>query len=321
MKRLWPVFGVILILAGTAFHLNAPPAGMRTARFSIHHGDGARRVARRLQGASLVGSRHFFLLLFVLRGRPTLYAGTYRIERGMTSLRVLDRISRAGASSVRITVPEGFTLRQIAERLDSLGITDGGRFMERCSDRRFLAGLGIHAASAEGYLFPDTYLFPPKTDPATVIRVMHHQMRRVIADSSPSFSGTMTRHEILVMASLIEKEAKLPEERTLISSVYHNRLRKGMKLDCDPTVRYALNKYGGRLTYRDLECDSPYNTYRVRGLPPTPICSPGREAIAAARSPDSTDYYYFVAKPDGSHHFSTTLREHLRAVKRFRDGG
>jgi UPF0755 protein len=321
MKKLWQLLGSILLLAGTAFYLNAPPGGMRTARFSIHHGDGVRRVARRLEESSLIGNRYFFLALFALRGSPCLYAGTYGIERGMTSMRVLERISRAGASSVRITVPEGFTLRQIAERLDSLGITDGEMFLARCGDRGFLGRIGISSASAEGYLFPDTYLFPPKSDPSAVIMVMHHQMRRVMEDSPPASSGPMTRHEVLVMASLIEKEAKLPGERPLISSVYHNRLRKGMKLDCDPTVRYALNKYGGRLTYRDLECDSPYNTYRVRGLPPTPICSPGRESIEAATNPETTDYFFFVAKPDGSHQFSTTLREHLRAVKRYRDGG
>ncbi len=336
LHKLSAAVGTAFILAGTFFYLNSPPGRTGSSGFLIHNGESVRRVARRLDESGLVRSRHFFMVIFALSGKPYLYAGSYRINGGMTALTVLRRISRPGSTAVRITVPEGFTMHQIADRLDSLGITDREMFLARCGDRPFLRKLGINGDTAEGYLFPDTYQFPPKSDPSVIISVMSKQMFSVLTDSlhaltpdnsslhalTPDNSSlhALTPYEILKMASLIEKEAKLPKERRMISSVYHNRLIKGMKLDCDPTVRYALKKFSGKLTYGDLKVDSPYNTYRVVGLPPTPICSPGRESISAAAFPLNSDFLFFVAKKDGSHYFSRTYREHLRAIKRHRDG-
>ncbi len=296
--------------------LNAPPAGMEDTLFTVSRGDTVRVIARNLKKGGLVKSRRFFLITSRPLWARYVRAGRYRIPGGMTTLGIIHRLFRGEIVTRRITIPEGFNLFQIRDRLEANGITPEGSFMRHAEDPAFLRRLGIASVSAEGYLFPDTYRFPEDSDARNIIAIMHRRLKEVTGGMIPAGQGN-DLHRVLTMASLIEKEARIPSERGLVSSVFHNRLKRGMKLDCDPTVRYAAKRFTGPIRLSDLRSDSPYNTYRRGGLPPTPICSPGRDSIAAALRPETSDYLFFVARNDGSHHFSKTLGEHNRAVARY----
>lgn len=317
MKKLL-IAGALLLpgMTGVLLYLNTPPQGMRAATFTVEYGETAGTVAHNLKNNGLIRSREFFLVVSYAGGQHSIRTGRYRIFPGTTTLEILRKLTRGDVLTRKITIPEGFNLYQIADRLDAAEVCDSDAFLASASDTAFLKTLGITRQSAEGYLFPDTYRFPEASDPRDVIGVMHRKMMRILGNR-PAYGPGMTAHEILTLASLVEKEAKVYNEREIISSVFHNRLRRGMKLDCDPTVRYAVKKFTGPITVSDLKSDSPYNTYRRAGLPPTPICSPGRESILAAMYPKKTSFLYFVAKNDGSHYFSKTLKEHNEAVQQY----
>ncbi len=317
MKKLF-IAVLIPALAGTALllYLNSAPPGMRESAFTVSYGDSMRRIAGNLKKSGLIRSSDFFVYSSYLVNRRHVRAGTYKIFPGMNSLEILRKLTRGDILSRKVTIPEGFNIYQIANRLEANNICDSDAFLDYAFDGTFLKSVGIDSPSAEGYLFPDTYVFPEGSDPRDIIGIMHKKMMAVLGDR-PAYGPGMNVREILTMASLVEKEAKVYNEREFISSVFHNRLRKSMRLDCDPTVRYAVRKFTGPITVSDLRSDSPYNTYRRTGLPPTPICSPGRESILAAMYPMKSDYLYFVAKNDGSHHFSRTLKEHNEAVRKY----
>lgn len=317
MKKILAI-AVLCIIAGLSLllYLNAAPPRMREQIFTVSYGDTMRRIAFNLRNKELIRNSDFFVSLSYVLNRRFVRAGTYKIFPGMNSFEILRKLTRGDILSRKITIPEGFNLYQIADRLEANRICGSDAFLESASDRTFLNSLGIDSPSAEGYLFPDTYVFPERSDPRDVIGVMYKKMMRVLG-TRPAYGPGMSVRELLTLASLVEKEARVYNERELISSVFHNRLRKNMKLDCDPTVRYAVKKFTGPITVSHLNTDSPYNTYRRTGLPPTPICSPGRESILAAMYPMKSDYLYFVAKNDGSHQFSKTLKEHNEAVQKY----
>jgi UPF0755 protein len=224
----------------------------------------------------------------------------------------------------QIIIPEGYTVRQIALRLAEKGIVEQQEeFLSLAFSVNFAGSLGIEGAGVEGYLFPDTYLFPKGVASAEVIRTMVGKFRRVYV---PAFSQRaaelgMTDKQIVTLASIIEKETGVPEERPLVSAVFHNRLKRGMPLCSDPTVIYGIKAFDGNLRKLDLMRMTPYNTYLSRGLPPGPIANPGASAIQAALYPAPTNYLYFVSRNDGTHHFSATLREHNEAVWKYQKGG
>ena len=301
----------------SAWFVNSAPSGMADTTFTVGYGESTRMIARKLRKRQPDPQQRF------LRRRLRTPSGSATCAPAGTASSPGRARSAYWASSHagtlfrrKVTIPEGFNLYQIAERLEAGSICDAGAFTGYATDDAFLGQLGIDSPSAEGYLFPDTYVFPEGSDPRDIIAAMHRRMKGVIG-TRPAYGPGMSLHEMLTMASLVEKEAKVYTEREFISSVFHNRLRKGMKLDCDPTVRYAVKKFTGPITLSDLKSDSPYNTYRRRGLPPTPICSPGRDSILAAMYPKKTDFLYFVARNDGSHQFSKTLREHNEAVQKY----
>jgi UPF0755 protein len=243
----------------------------------------------------------------------------------MSSLAVGDRL----VGDVVLTIPEGYTLVQIAQSLQSSGVTSEQGFLEAAKSANVPAGgvsFPLPQGSLEGYLFPDTYFLQPDSKPeAAVAKMLANFERKVyvplkteFASSSlslnPEFaSSSHSFNEVVILASMVEREAKLPRERPLIAGVYINRLRKGMKLDCDATIQYALGHHKARLLYSDLTVDSPYNTYVHPGLPPGPICNPGLDSVRAALQPLQSDYLYYVARPDGSHAFSRTMSEHRAA--------
>jgi len=317
---------IALIACGLAvFTLNAPPGMMQDEDFIIREGESARGVARRLKGLNLITSETFFSASARAASRIAgsgVRKGKYRIARGTSSLRILYAFLRGDVVKSKITVPEGFNLYQIAERLEAKRVTVAGDFLYHAFNPSHMRALGIDSPSAEGYLYPDTYIIPEASDARDVIALMHRRAKEVIAklDTPVLRQRGLSVHELLTLASLVEKETALPAERTLVASVFHNRLKKNMKLDCDPTVRYATRKFTGRIGYRDLAYNSPFNTYLYRGLPPTPICSPGLAAIEAALHPVESDYLYFVSRNDGSHHFSKSLKEHNRAVNYYQKG-
>ena len=223
----------------------------------------------------------------------------------------------------RVTFPEGYTVKQIAARLEKREIIDNQEeFLSVAFSAEMTTILGIAGESIEGYLFPDTYLLTKGLTPDEVIKIMVAHFKRVY---KPDFSLRaaelgITDHEIITLASIIEKETGLPEERPLISAVFHNRLKIGMKLDCDPTIIYVLKlegRFKDRLRTRDLKYDSLFNTYLYSGLPPGPIANPGKDSLEAALYPADEKFLYFVSKNDGSHHFSETFREHANAVNKY----
>lgn len=246
--------------------------------------------------------------------------GTYLLKRGTPWSEILNALNGGRGLVNTVTIPEGFSLLQIVPLLaQSLEVpADSVRAAMR--DTAVLARLDIPVPTLEGYVFPDTYAFPEGTSARQAVDEM---VKRFEREWRPAWTMrlqriALNRHDIVTLASIIEKEARKTEERPVISAVYHNRLRVGMLLQADPTVQYALGRHTARVLYKDLEIDSPYNTYRHPGLPPGPIASPGGPSLAAALFPADVPYFYFVAHPDGHHEFRRTLAEHEAAVRAVR---
>lgn len=251
-------------------------------------------------------------------------SGTYRLSSDLPVPAVLGLLTKGSQLARRFTIPEGFTLAEIALRLDEQGVVKKEDFLREVAagsfDFPFLSSNLSGSLRLEGYLFPDTYKVLPDASAHAVAELMLHRFAEVAEEidlSAGAGEQGLTLNESVTLASLIEREAKLSEERALIAGVLYNRLRRGMPLQVDATVEYALGEHRERILYRDLEVDSPYNTYRVTGLPPGPIAAPGRASLVAAIKPEKTDYLYYVAKPDGSHAFARTLEEHNANKRRY----
>jgi len=314
---------IVLIISGiiTAYYLNRSTDMGSDVSLDIKRGMTLSSVSIILEKKEIIRSRYFFIILSYIKG-TTVKSGSYVISKGMTTSEILNKLGSGRSLSKKVTIPEGSNIYEIAEILDNNGIVDGPAFVRACRNRSLLSKLGIKAQSIEGYLFPDTYFLKVKQPPSNVIKIMAGRFRAVMKEVRASVSSDtdLSESDMVKLASLIEEEARIPKERKYISSVFHNRLKKGMKLDCDPTVRYAVNKFRGKIYYRDLDSDSPYNTYKHRGLPPTAITNPGRSSLIAAMKPADTDFLFFVARNDGSHYFSERLSVHNRAVQKFQRG-
>ncbi len=290
----------------------------------IPRGTAPVQVASLLHDAGVIRSPFFFRTLVRLRfASERLKAGEYLFEGSSRPGEVLSRIVAGDVYLHRITIPEGFTGREVIERLSGRGLAVAGELEAAFADASPIRDLDPEASNLEGYLFPDTYHFPRGIPAARILAEMVARFRQELDEdllARASETG-MTLREIVTIASLVEKETSIPEERERISAVFHNRLQRGMALQCDPTVIYALAAEGlfhGTLTREDLEYASPYNTYLHPGLPPGPIASPGKAALEAAVSPAPVRDLYFVADGKGGHFFSVSLEDHLRAVERYR---
>jgi UPF0755 protein len=311
---------VCLILAGIFL-----PAGHHDRSFTyvvIEPGLTFSQIAGRVSDAGLVKDKVPFLVLGrIFRIEHRAKAGRYRFRSGADMVEILRALYRGATYRERVLIPPGWTIPQVARELRARAEVDSVGFVTLARDSAFVTRLGVPSVSAEGFLFPDTYDVEWHETPETSIRRMVGRFFRVFDDSLRMRAANvgMTLTQAVTLASIIEKEAMHDSERPRISAVFHNRLARGMRLQADPTVRYALHKFSGRLLYRDLKVDSPFNTYVAAGLPPHPICSPGLASLVAALypSPDSRDLY-FVAKGGGSHHFSATVAEHNRAKARYR---
>lgn len=291
--------------------------------FVVESGKGIQSIAQDLKEKGVIKKTWPFLLGYKLYFSPkSLKAGEYELSLPVTTKKILAILSEGNVFFHPVTIPEGLTRREIAQHLESLGIIEEEDFLEACSRTELLGSYDIEAENLEGYLFPETYHFSRGISAETIITILVTQFKTVFTEEwrQRAIEINMTPRKVVILASLIEKETSFPEERKLVSAVFHNRLRIRMKLDCDPTIIYAMKEQGtytGRLLKRHLKLDSPYNTYLRRGLPPGPICNPGQAALEAALYPSDEKYIYFVSKNDGSHVFSRTFNEHQRAVRKY----
>ncbi len=295
----------------------APPSAVT---ISVPTGTSFGAVARRLQRAGVVSSAAGFKLLARLRGdAEAIQAGDYRFAAAATPGQILDRLVAGDIERLQLTIPEGFSRAEIAQRLKESDFPGAATFLSLTTDAEFIRSLGIEAASLEGYLFPETYTYDAHTSSQQLIKAMVAQGQAELTPAllTQAKQHNLNRHQLLTLASIIQKEAGNNSEMPLISAVFHNRLRRGIALQADPPVIYGIKDFDGNLTRRHLREVTPYNTYRVAGLPPGPIASPGRAALQAAANPVAVNYLYFVARGDGSHKFSNTLREHNAAVRRY----
>jgi len=289
----------------------------------IPPGAALREIAALLDDAGLIRSPLAFVVAARVRGLGArLQSGEYLLSASMPTLEILDKIAQGQVMLHRLTIPEGYTAAQIADALAEAELADRDAFLRLVREEgnsfafAFLGG----RRNLEGYLFPDTYYFPRALPVRQIVQTMLARFDQRVTPQlrQQARAQGMTLHETLTIASMVEREAKLPVERPIIAGVIYNRLRREWRLEIDATVLYALGRRGGPLTAADLLVESPYNTYRQSGLPPGPICNPGLAAIEAAARPAATPYLFYVLRPDGSHAFSTTFDEHQRNIRRWR---
>lgn len=282
---------------------------------------GVLAIARHLEDEGVIRSRFSFIALALLRGTiRSLKAGEYEIPPGTNSLRVLKLLEAGKVKPHLLVLPEGATVRELAQQFEAEGLAPAQEVLELSHDRQFLLSLGIKADSLEGYLFPDTYRVFKGMRPAEILARMVQRLREVVTPDllAKAEAKGLSLHALLTLASIVESEAVLPDELPLIAAVFWNRIKRDMPLQADPTVSYAVGKDGRAPTRDDLQVDSPFNTYKYRGLPPTPIGNPGKAAIIAVLNPAKADYLYFVSIDDRRHHFSSTLEDHNAAAARYR---
>ena len=317
---IFSIIGVFLIVLYAAFYSyveNPVDSEGRAVEIAIARGTGFSTVVNLLEDAGLIRQKKYFLLLARIKGAEKhIRAGEYELNSSMSPGEIIEKLMEGRVKGYRVSIPEGFTVHQIAARLAARGIVDEERFLALSKDRELLASLQINGASTEGYLFPDTYVFSRSVDESKVIKFMAgHFWRRITPGMKEKAKELgFTLDEIVTLASIVEKEGGKKDEKPLVAAVFHNRLKRRMRLQSDPTVIYDIEGFDGNLKKRHLETKTPYNTYQIRGLPPGPICNPGLDAIVAALYPAPVDYLYFVSKNNGSHHFSSNLKSHNKAV-------
>jgi UPF0755 protein len=282
-----------------------------------------KKISAILEEEGVIRNRYIFIGIATLIGEKTgIKAGEYEFHTQMPPLEVLDILVKGQVKLHLVTMTEGSTLSQIAQLLEELNIVDRRSFLQKATSPAFLSSLGLPVeggSTLEGYLFPDTYHLFKGMDPEEVIQMMVRRFKKVFNSDLLSNASQLgiSQREAVIIASIIEKETSLPEEKPLISAVFHNRLKKKIPLQSDPTVIYGIKNFNGNLTKEDLLRPTPYNTYIKYGLPPTPICNPGKDSLHAALYPAPVPYLYFVSKNDGSHFFSSDIEEHNQAVWKY----
>jgi len=307
--------------------LFVPPSKTALAKLIfIKKGTHLKKVSEILKQEGVIKNRHFFILLTKVLGKKAkVKAGEYEFHTQMLPLEILDALVKGQVKHHLVTIPEGYTLSQIAQLLEDLNLVEKKGFLQKASSSAFITSLGLSPAmggkgqTLEGYLFPDTYHLFREMNSEEVIQMMVHQFKKVFGPDFVNQASELgiSEREAVILASIIEKETPLPEEKPLISAVFHNRLKRKIPLQSDPTVIYGIKNFNGNLTKEHLMRPTPYNTYLNAGLPPTPICNPGKDSLLAAVRPASVPYLYFVSKNDGSHIFSSDIEEHNRAVWKY----
>jgi UPF0755 protein len=285
----------------------------------INKGEGCEKVAEKLYESGVIKHPFLFTVWARITGNDRkIKAGRYELKVPSSIREVLEKLVKGEVFDIRVTIPEGKNIFEIAEIFQTKAGMDSMKFINLLRDSSFISSFGINAPTLEGFLFPDTYIVFDSISPEKVTQIMVRRFFEIFDSTMWARKDSIgfTLNEVVILASLIQLEAKVREEMPIISSVYHNRLAKGRKLECDPTILYILPERKNRLHNKDLTIDSPYNTYMYPGLPPGAICNPGKDALLAALYPAETNYLYFVAKGDGTHVFSRTHKEHIMAKKR-----
>ncbi|MDR2587859.1 MAG: endolytic transglycosylase MltG [Spirochaetales bacterium] len=325
VRFLFFLFFLAFFLVGAAWYLDSPSdaPGGESVPFTITRGEPLSSVARRLEERGLLRSAEFLVVMAKVRGTEKLFqAGAFLVPRGKRARELHDFFIQGSQLLRRVTIPEGYTLSRIAGLLEENGICGRGDFLAAAADREFLRSLNIPAKNIEGYLFPDTYFFPEEFPALRVAQELTDTFFRRVQEIYPAWRTLEPEalHGKVTLASIIEREYRVPSEAPLMASVFYNRLEVGMALGSCATVEYIITEVLGKphpgvLTYRDLEIASPYNTYIHAGLPPGPISNPGETALSSVFFPEKTDYWYFVLKDpaEGTHFFSRSLREHNSA--------
>ena len=319
---------VLLVFSGFYIELRGYAGRPGSARadekiFTIHPGDTFAEVVQHLHQEDLIHHPLKFRLFVRLKGKDThVQAGEYLLATDMSPEQILTTIVTGKVRLYRFTIPEGSNLYQIADIIDRAQVASKEDFVAAATDAQLCRTMGIPASTFEGYLFPDTYLFAKDTAPSKIIAKMVKRFKAIIEPQWHQRAREIDFdiHQIVTLASIIEKETSVASERPLISAVFHNRLKKGMRLGADPTVIYGIKNFDGNLTRKDLKTPTPYNTYVFSGLPIGPIANPGRESIRAALYPANTNYLYFVSRKDTTHQFSTNLKDHNRAIRKYQLG-
>ena len=320
------VFGVLLLAGGGYFVWRAaqsPYRGYTEPRKRVEVKKGMRTAAilRLLRNEGVLRDEYVPLIYMkVARSGDSVKAGVYEFDRAMSPVQVVEKLVRGDVVLLSITIREGLDRFAIARLFAAEGFGTEEQWKKATDDAESIRDLAPQAASLEGYLFPDTYKFDPGTPVQAIVGAMVQNFRKNFTGEMAFINTGLDLHQTVTLASIVETEARLPQERPVVASVYINRIRKRMLLGADPTVIYALKlagRWDGNIRKADLQMDSPYNTYRTPGLPPGPIANPGLASLRAAAAPATTGYYYFVARQDGSHAFSTNINEHNRNVEVF----
>ena len=312
------VWGVLYHLeqySESAFNLKAMPQ-----KIIVEPGQGVYAISKKLHLAKIICYPMKFRLYARLKKLDTrIKAGEYLLSGAMTPSEVLHKLIKGSVVLYRLTIPEGYTMVQIADLVEKAGILKSRQFLDCLQGSALLKKLQIPSPSFEGYLFPDTYYFPRGVSSEKVVTTLVSRFWEVFKPAWRKRADELgwTVHDVVTLAAMIEKETGDPDERPVISSVFHNRLKKRMRMESDPTVIYGIKNFDGNITRKHLRTPSPYNTYLLKGLPAGPIANPGAKAIEAALYPDNTNYLYFVSKKNQTHHFSTTIQEHNRAVRKY----
>jgi len=316
------VTGIVFIVL--LYNYGNTPASTSTVEqvVEIKPGMTLRQVAHFLADRKLLDEPSAFVLYTYLQGKQNrIQAGEYQFSPSVPPWKILDSLTNGTAILYSVTIPEGNRITEIAELLEKKGLAKKETFIAETRNKELLEALQISSSnSLEGYLYPDTYKFTKAAGSKKIVKTMVDTFKERVQKPElmqQANAGKLTFHEIVTLASLIEKETGLGTERKLISSVFHNRLVKKMRLQTDPTVIYAIANFDGNIRKKDLSIDSPYNTYKHHGLPPGPIASPGLDSIRAAMEPEDSDYLYFVSRKNGSHQFSTNYEDHNRAVRKY----
>jgi UPF0755 protein len=330
-KKALFIFGIFIIgvcgLAGLAgfslFHYShSPSSDDTTGRIvEIMPGQGFSSTTAKLVSEGVILSPARFKIIAAFSGDDKkIKAGEYMFSPSMTPSAIISDLVNGKVYQHKLTVPEGYNIHQVSQTVENAGICRRDQFVAAATDTFAVINMGIpEARTFEGYLYPETYFYPKGTDPAVIVRDMVSRFKSVYKSEWAQRSAElgMTQHQVVTLASIIEKETGAASERPMISSVFHNRLKKNMRLETDPTVIYGVENFDGNLTRVHLRTPGPYNTYMNKGLPIGPIANPGLKSLEAALYPVQAEYLFFVSRKDGTHEFSVTYEEHVQNIRKF----
>jgi len=311
---------IFVLLAGLYYAVSPIDHRNEIVTVDIPRGTSFLRSVDLLENAGLIKNKYlFYALVLAKNAQGNIRAGEYEMSASMSPMEIIDKLVKGDIKFYRVTIPEDFTLREIAVRLASYRLVDEKLFLSLAKDTKLLAELDIEGRSVEGYLYPETYNFDKSMGPRAIIEEMVTQFRKRFTPAMEKRAKELglTTHQVVTLASLIGKETGHEEEKPQVSAVFHNRLRKKMKLQSDPTSVYDLESFAGAVKKKHILRKSPYNTYIIDGLPPSPIANPAIDSLQAALYPAPGNYLYFVSNNDGSHKFSSSLSAHNRAVIKY----